>query len=108
MTQQNRDFIKVCVVGKDQSGKTSWIKKLKGETTRLYQPTIGSDFSLVSVIFDRQKQNIQIWDLAGSERFSTLITVFLKLINILIIFVDLSSEIDIEHISIIMLINVMK
>jgi len=68
---------KVLVVGNVATGKTSVIKRYVRNTwSGDYQTTIGVDFALKRVQVDGTDINVQLWDIAGQERFAGLSRIF--------------------------------
>jgi len=68
---------KVLVVGHAATGKTSLIRRYcRNEFNSDYQTTIGVDFSLKAVSTDGVDLNVQLWDIAGQERFAGLSRIF--------------------------------
>jgi len=68
---------KVLVVGDVATGKTSVIKRYVRNTfNKDYQTTIGVDFALKRVNTNGTDMNVQLWDIAGQERFSGLSRIF--------------------------------
>jgi len=70
---------KVLVVGCAGTGKTSLIHRtVDGHFSGLYKSTIGVDFALKSLERDQHKIFVQLWDIAGQERFSSLTRVYYR------------------------------
>jgi len=68
---------KVLVVGNVATGKTSVIKRyVRNSFTADYQTTIGVDFALKRVTTDGVDINVQLWDIAGQDRFAGLSRIF--------------------------------
>jgi len=65
---------KILVVGDSGTGKTSIINRYtKNEFPQNYKATVGVDFAVKSVQWDKNTVvRLQLWDIAGQERFSTL------------------------------------
>lgn len=65
---------KVIVTGDYAVGKTSLIKRYtEGAFTANYKITIGVDFALKTVrVADGREATLQLWDVAGHERFGTV------------------------------------
>jgi len=72
--------IKVIVVGEIGTGKTSLIQRYtSGEFDKGYKATIGVDFCLKELEFDKTKMvSLQLWDIAGQERFANLTRMYYK------------------------------
>jgi len=69
---------KVLVVGNVATGKTSVINRFaRNRFSRDYQTTIGVDFALKRVKAAAGAElNVQLWDIAGQERFAGLSRIF--------------------------------
>ncbi|CEK11690.1 GTP-binding protein [Legionella hackeliae] len=86
--------IKIVFFGPEASGKSELTKKLQKPESRFeseYQETIGVDFVPIDEI---QSEKIQIWDIAGAERFQLLRPVYFRGANIVCYCVDLSKGIN--------------
>ena len=70
---------KILVVGCGGVGKTCCIRKIVYNTfTTEYRTTIGVDFAFKAVKIDQQSVRLQLWDIAGQERFSNLTRAYYK------------------------------
>jgi len=68
---------KVIVVGDVATGKTSVVKRYaKNNFSAVHKTTIACDFSLKTVDIDGVAVNVQLWDIAGQDRFLGLSRVF--------------------------------
>lgn len=76
------DFsVKVVMVGAEGVGKTCLLGLLAGESFEYgYHPTIGADLRVIR----NEGMKVCIWDLAGSEKFSSILDGFIKTANIII------------------------
>ncbi|CAG5129822.1 unnamed protein product [Candidula unifasciata] len=83
---------KVLVIGEFGVGKTSLIRRYtEGYFSPNYKLTIGVDFALKSLDWDNNiKVNLQLWDIAGHERFGHMTRVYYKYAIAAIIVYDLS------------------
>jgi small GTP-binding protein len=71
-------IFKVLVVGETGTGKTSLIRQYVQRCfTELYKMTIGVDFASKMLMLEDQTQvQLQLWDIAGQERFGNLTRVY--------------------------------
>ncbi|XP_011402725.1 PREDICTED: ras-related protein Rab-32-like isoform X2 [Amphimedon queenslandica] len=85
---------KVLVVGNFGVGKTSVIRRYtSGIFSPHYKLTIGVDFALKTLIWDEHtKINMQLWDIAGHERFGHMTRVYYKYAIAAIIVFDLTRQ----------------
>jgi len=75
--KEERIAFKVIVVGESQVGKTCLINRyLVGEFTSNFKSTVGVDFGLKVLERDGKKMVIQLWDIAGQERFINMTRVY--------------------------------
>lgn len=83
---------KIIVIGDVSVGKTSIIRKYTtGEFTNMYKSTIGVDFAVKSFMHNNQKISVQLWDIAGSERYKNLTRVYYKDAIAALIVADISN-----------------
>jgi len=72
--------LKVIVVGAPGAGKTSIIRRyVAGSYSKVYKATVGVDFAVKVVPWDpKTKVSLQLWDIAGQERFGTMTPIYYK------------------------------
>eukprot|EP01091_Cochliopodium_minus_P006721 TRINITY_DN1671_c0_g1_i1.p1 TRINITY_DN1671_c0_g1~~TRINITY_DN1671_c0_g1_i1.p1 ORF type:complete len:146 (-),score=18.92 TRINITY_DN1671_c0_g1_i1:103-540(-) len=83
MNQQNDKLellFKILVVGEIGSGKTSIIRRyVHNEFNYQYKATIGVDFSFKELDYDKNTHvKLQLWDIAGQERYGNITRVYYK------------------------------
>eukprot|EP01051_Picozoa_sp_SAG22_P004702 SAG22_NODE_259_length_13477_cov_10.020407_12_plen_223_part_00 len=73
-------LFKVIVVGEVGTGKTSLVRQFISQTfSNNYKSTIGVDFALKVIRWDDRTQvRLQLWDIAGQERFGSMTRVYYK------------------------------
>ena len=71
--------IKIIVIGKSGSGKTSFVNKwIKNEFTEDYKATIVSEYGFKIYEHDGKFYRIQLWDIAGQDKNAKLTKTFAK------------------------------
>ncbi|KAL3226268.1 hypothetical protein MRX96_025178 [Rhipicephalus microplus] len=85
-------LFKVLVIGDFGVGKTSLIRRYtEGVFNPAYKITIGVDFSLKHLVYNGNKHiTLQLWDIAGHERFGYMTRVYYKYATAAVIVYDLS------------------
>ena len=78
-TGDDKSSYKVLVIGDYAVGKTSIIKRYtEGVFTPNYKLTIGVDFGVKTVERNGEDVRIQLWDIAGHERFGSMTRVYYR------------------------------
>ncbi|XP_022095623.1 ras-related protein Rab-32B-like [Acanthaster planci] len=90
--QVTEHLYKVLVIGEFGVGKTSIIRRYTEDRfSPNYKLTIGVDFALKPIDWDNTKRiNLQLWDIAGHERFGHMTRVYYKYAIAAVIVFDLS------------------
>eukprot|EP01113_Clastostelium_recurvatum_P009655 TRINITY_DN1467_c0_g1_i1.p1 TRINITY_DN1467_c0_g1~~TRINITY_DN1467_c0_g1_i1.p1 ORF type:complete len:218 (-),score=51.94 TRINITY_DN1467_c0_g1_i1:117-770(-) len=98
---KQQHLYKVLVIGDYAVGKTSLIKRYcEGYFTPNYKLTIGVDFAVKSLEWDDDTTvNLQLWDIAGHERFGTMTRVYYKYAIAAIIVFDISRPATFEAVT---------
>lgn len=78
--QKREHLYKVLVIGELGTGKTSFIKRYVHQFfSQNYRATIGVDFALKVLNWDNNTIiRLQLWDIAGQERFGNMTRVYYK------------------------------
>ena len=96
--------IKVAIIGNENVGKTSLLKKMLDKNYDLEKsrklPTIGVEYYLYHTSINGKKLKIEFIDTNGSERYSNLVwgSIKGKNINIFLIVFDLTDEVSFDDI----------
>ncbi|XP_013384092.1 ras-related protein Rab-7L1 [Lingula anatina] len=87
-------LFKVIIIGDPTVGKTSFVQRYVNDSYRRdYKGTIGVDFALKVVKWsDRETVKLQLWDIAGQERFTSMTRVYYKDAHACIIMFDLLQK----------------
>jgi len=95
------DYIfKVLLIGDSNVGKTCMLSRFSdNEYTDNYLSTIGVDFKLKTLEYNKQKIKLQLWDTAGQERFRTITNVYYRGAHAIIIVFDLNDYATLENIT---------
>lgn len=73
MSETVRKIFKLILIGDGGVGKTSLRRNFLGfNFKKQYQMTLGADFAVKSIEVNDYHVTLQIWDLAGQERFSVI------------------------------------
>ncbi|KAK3521781.1 hypothetical protein QTP70_018311 [Hemibagrus guttatus] len=76
---QKEHLYKILVIGDLGVGKTSIIKRYVHQTySTNYRATIGVDFALKVLNWDSDTVRLQLWDIAGQERFGNMTRVYYR------------------------------
>jgi len=80
MGEREELIFKVLVLGEVNAGKTSLIRRyVEQKFSRNYKPTMGADFNQKDFFEDdKMSVRMQLWDIAGQERFGSFTRVYYK------------------------------
>lgn len=87
--------LKVIIIGPTGVGKSTLMNKMM-EKEISYQnmpSTIGVDFGVIN----ENNIKIQFWDTAGQERFASIVNLYFKNVNFVLLVYDLSNKNNIEN-----------
>ncbi|XP_020891881.1 ras-related protein Rab-32B, partial [Exaiptasia diaphana] len=101
MDSVQENLYKVLVIGEYGVGKTSIIRRYtEGYFSPNYKLTIGVDFAQKVIDWDESTRiNLQLWDVAGHERFGHMTRVYYKYAIAAVIVFDLSRPATFEAVS---------
>ena len=96
--------MKILVIGNPKCGKSSLIKRyVQNSFDNSYKTTIGADYQRKDICVtyndnSKQAMRLQLWDIAGQDRFAKLTRVYFKNADGVIIVCDVSRERTVEAI----------
>jgi len=92
MSEQT-SVVKILIIGDVCTGKTSVIQRYVYKNFDVtHKATIGVDFALKTVRVDQEVLNVQLWDIAGQERFIGLTTAYYKHAVAAMVVFDVTNE----------------
>ncbi|XP_070695838.1 ras-related protein Rab-7L1-like [Pempheris klunzingeri] len=73
-------LLKILIIGGENVGKSSFVHRyVSGQFSKTYQMTVGVDFSVKLLHWsDKEKVRLQLWDIAGQERFISMTRIYYK------------------------------
>ena len=90
----NEEKFKIVIIGDSGVGKTCIINRLiKDSYNEQSCSTIGAAFYNQKIVYKDNKFSIDYWDTAGQERFRSLLPIYFRNVDILIIVVDVTANI---------------
>uniref|UniRef100_A0A8C2JB67 Ras-related protein Rab n=1 Tax=Cyprinus carpio TaxID=7962 RepID=A0A8C2JB67_CYPCA len=99
-SNRKEHLYKILVIGDLGVGKTSIIKRYVHQTySTNYRATIGVDFALKVLNWDSETVRLQLWDIAGQERFGNMTRVYYREAMGAIIVFDVSRPTTFEAVS---------
>lgn len=92
-------LFKVLIIGDPTVGKTSFVQRYVNNLYRRdYKMTIGVDFALKVIKWsDSQNIKMQLWDIAGQERFTSMTRVYYKDAHACIVMFDLTQRLTFQN-----------
>ena len=91
---------KLIFLGDQSVGKSCILNRFMNDTfTEEYQATIGLDFQSKNVQIDNQDIHLLLYDTAGQEKFRSLIPMYTRDANIILLVYDVSSKDSFMHLS---------
>ena len=89
---------KLIFLGDQSVGKSCILNRFMNDTfTEEYQATIGLDFQSKNVQIDGQDIHLLLYDTAGQEKFRSLIPMYTRDANIILLVYDISSKDSFDH-----------
>jgi len=98
MSERAKIF-KVVLLGDGAVGKTSLRHRFLGQGfTKSYSMTIGADFGVKRIFVKRKAYVVQIWDIAGQDRFSSIRDMYLKSSDGAMVVFDISRPLSFKNV----------
>ena len=92
-------IIKALLLGDSNVGKTLLIGKfIDNEFSENTLNTIGLDLQCTSLVINKKKINLQIWDTAGQEKYKSMTTSYYRGVNIIFIVYDVTNQESFNHV----------
>uniref|UniRef100_A0A1B6CQM7 Ras-related protein Rab n=1 Tax=Clastoptera arizonana TaxID=38151 RepID=A0A1B6CQM7_9HEMI len=94
ISNMQEKLFKIIIIGDPTVGKTSYVQRYVQNTFRKdYKGTVGVDFALKILKWsDTQTVKLQLWDIAGQERFTWMTRVYYKDAYGCVIMFDLTNK----------------
>ncbi|KAK1899316.1 Ras-related protein Rab-7L1 [Dissostichus eleginoides] len=76
----NEHLLKILIIGDGNVGKSSFLHRyVNGQFNKTYKMTMGVDYAVKLLHWsDKEKVRLQLWDIAGQERFISMNRVYYK------------------------------
>ena len=88
-----KNELKIIVIGNSNTGKTSFVNKwTKGTFTDFYKATVVSEFSYKIFQYKEKYYRIQLWDLAGQDKNTTITKIFSKNAHGCLVLCDITNK----------------
>ncbi|XP_062283497.1 ras-related protein Rab-7L1-like [Scomber scombrus] len=73
-------LMKILIVGDGNVGKSAFVNRyVNGQFNKTYKMTVGVDFSVKVLKWSEKEQvRLQLWDIAGQERFISMTRIYYK------------------------------
>lgn len=95
--------IKCLIVGNSGVGKSSMLERYVSRTmTPELSSTIGVDYRMVNVPFDKTNYKLQIWDTAGQERFYSITKSYFRGANLIFLCFSIANKQSFKHLPVLL------
>ncbi|EGR28223.1 hypothetical protein IMG5_181520 [Ichthyophthirius multifiliis] len=89
----NNPFIKIIVVGEQNVGKTCILARYsRGQFDNSCPPTLGMDFSSKLLEYNGNTIRLQLWDIAGQERYTSVSKLYVRGAYGALVVADITNE----------------
>jgi small GTP-binding protein len=100
MSDPSANQFKIVVAGASGVGKTAIVNQLVNHTFEVEsQPTIGVEFTSLSLQTDSESVKLQIWDTAGQERFRSVSKAYFRNALGAVLVFDLANKASFEELN---------
>jgi small GTP-binding protein len=90
---QNQNY-KIVIIGDSGVGKTSFMYRvIKNNYYEITNSTIGAAYFKENINFKDKTFTLDYWDTAGQERFRSILPIYFRSVNILLIVIDSTQDI---------------
>ena len=86
-------LFKIIIIGDTHVGKSNVLLRFSEDIFQdSFQPTIGVDFKIKSIVFENTPIKLQLWDTAGQERFRNITNSYYKGAHGIILVYDITNH----------------
>ena len=90
---------KVCMLGEEGVGKTAILNRyVTGSFVANYKPTIAASFMSAHEIVGDHTVTLNIWDTAGQEKYQSMIPLYLRNVDCIILVFDVTKPSSVNYI----------
>ena len=94
-----KDFSKVVLCGSSTVGKTTIFSRIVNNHADLEtKSTTGASFASIQYEYQNEVLNINLWDTAGQEEYRSLVNIYFRESNVVLIIFDLTSHKSFEDV----------
>ena len=98
MTEEDAQHFKIIFLGDQYVGKSSILNRFyQGKFEEDYQATIGLDFHSKNVNINGTPVRLLLYDTAGQEKFKSLIPMYIRDANIILVVYDITNKDSFTH-----------
>jgi small GTP-binding protein len=92
-------IFRVLFVGDDSVGKTSLLQRyVESAFSDIYMPTIGIDFKINTVKFNKKIVKLQLYDTGGGDQFRNIVSAYYPNADAIVIVYDISDIDSFRHV----------
>ena len=94
-------LFKIIIIGDTHVGKSNILLRFADDVFQeSFQPTIGVDFKIKSLVFEDIPIKLQLWDTAGQERFRNITNSYYKGAHGIILVYDITNHMSFQNLDI--------